>query len=110
MREKSAIEPGLLQADGEEAAELRNQLASGLCSLAEMHMASEEGDMDAASLKCEPLLRQARQADARSPEPLQVPNDRRYAPVISQCYSLKEPEQISRRQSFNGSCEISRVC
>ena len=88
----------MLQADGEEAAELRSQLASGLCSLAEMHMASEEGHMDAASLKCEPLLRQARQADARSPEPLQVPDDQRDAPIALQCYVSKEPELISLRQ------------
>ena len=37
-----------------------------------MYMASEESDMQAAVHLCEPLLKQAREADAHSPEPLQV--------------------------------------
>ena len=71
-RRAKAFEPRLLQADREEAEELKSQLASGLCSLAEMYMASEESDMQAAVHMCEPLLQQAREADAHSPEPLQV--------------------------------------
>lgn len=57
--------------DRDEANDLRSQLASGLCSLAEMHMASDK-DIEAAATECEPLLQEARQADMASPEPLQV--------------------------------------
>jgi hypothetical protein len=61
-----------LQAGKEDSRELNSQLASGLCSLAELHMASPERDVEDIARQCEPLLQQAREADARSPEPIQV--------------------------------------
>ena len=60
-----------MQAARAEASELRAQLASGLCSLAEMHMASD-GEVAEVGAVCESLLSRARQADGHSPEPLQA--------------------------------------
>ncbi len=67
-----ALDHSHAQADREEAKELSSQLASGLCSLAELHMASPDREVDDIARQCEPLLEQARQADATSPEPIQV--------------------------------------
>ena len=51
---------------------LQSQLASGLCSLVELRMATGDSEPDQVAAVCEPLLLRASQADAASPEPKQV--------------------------------------
>eukprot|EP00898_Chlorokybus_atmophyticus_P005602 jgi/Chlat1/6042/Chrsp4S06330 len=58
---------------------LSQQLAGGLCSLAELHLSrvssdesAEQAELDSCFSECEALLQRARVVDAESPEPLQA--------------------------------------
>jgi hypothetical protein len=57
---------------GEDAEEMRAALASGLVSLAEGLLADAAPEVDSVAEEVHALLARAIQADARSPEPLQV--------------------------------------
>ena len=68
--------------EADRKAEKRSELASACCALAEKLM---EGAADVAAVQAdvEGALAQAREADAASPEPLQVNNMRVQAPAAS---------------------------
>ncbi len=73
--------------DEEDVEELQPRLCAALCCLAETHMGQAGEVLDVAE-ECEALLLRAAQADASSPEPMQVSPDPHGADIAASSLPL----------------------